>query len=98
MVAAMPYQPEPSGLTAAWKFDPRRHARSLYWRGWGVSQIAEEFALHGVANDNGKAIPRATIESWKQRDRWDDAPSIARIEDGLEIRTLTLIAKETKTS
>ncbi len=98
MVAAMPYQPEPSGLTAAWKFDPRRHARSLYWRGWGVSQIAEEFALHGVANDNGKAIPRATIESWKQRDRWDDAPSIARIEDGLEIRLLTLIAKEKKTS
>ena len=98
MVAAMPYQPEPTGLTAAWKFDPRRHARSLYWRGWGVSQIAEEFALHGVANDNGKAIPRATIESWKQRDKWDEAPSIRKIEDGLEIRLLTLIAKEKKTS
>ncbi|QSR15608.1 terminase large subunit domain-containing protein [Novosphingobium sp. KA1] len=94
----MPYQPEPGGLTAAWKFDPRRHARSLYWRGWGVSQIAAEFALHGVASDNGKALPRATIESWKQRDRWDDAPSISKIEDGLEIRLLTLIAKEKKTS
>ncbi len=81
-----------------WQFDPRRHARSLYWRGWGVTQIAEEFALHGVANDNGEPIPRATIAAWKQRDRWDDAPSIRKIEDGMEIRLLTLIAKEKKTS
>lgn len=81
-----------------WQFDPRRHARSLYWRGWGVTQIAEEFALQGVVNDKGAPIPRATIEAWKQRDRWDDAPSIRKIEDGLEIRLLTLIAKEKKTN
>ncbi|TWH93186.1 uncharacterized protein YjcR [Sphingobium wenxiniae] len=80
-----------------WQFDPRRHARSLYWRGWGVTQIAEEFALHGVVNDKGGPIPRATIEAWKQRDRWDDAPSIRKIEDSLEIRLMTLIAKEKKT-
>ena len=81
-----------------WQFDPQRHARSLYWRGWGVTQIAEEFALHGVVNDKGGPIARATIESWKQRHHWDDAPSIRKIEDGLEIRLLTLIAKEKKTS
>jgi uncharacterized protein YjcR len=83
---------------AAWQFDPRRHARSLYWRGWGITQIADEFALHGVVSDKGTAIPRATIEAWKQRDRWDEASSIAKIEDGLEIRLLTLIAKEKKTA
>jgi uncharacterized protein YjcR len=79
------------------RFDPERHARSLYWRGWGITQIAGEFELHGVVNDKGKPFSRATIEAWKQRQRWDDAPSIRRIEDGLEIRLLTLIAKEKKT-
>lgn len=90
--------PQPGAPSVLWHFDPRRHARSLYWRGWGVTQIADEFALHGIVNDKGAAIPRATIEAWKQRDRWDDAPSIRKIEDGLEIRLLTLIAKEKKTS
>jgi uncharacterized protein YjcR len=89
--------PHPDAVSAAWKFDPRRHARSLYWRGWGVTQIADEFALHAVTGDKGTPIPRATIESWKQRDGWDEAPSIRKIEDGLEIRLLTLIAKEKKT-
>ncbi|MFT3967089.1 MAG: terminase family protein [Sphingobium sp.] len=89
--------PEPALPTIAMQFDPRRHARSLYWRGWGVSQIADEFSLRGIVGDKGKAIPRATIESWKQRDRWDDAPSIRRIEDTLEIRLMALIAKEKKT-
>ena len=79
------------------RFDPERHARSLYWRGWGITQIAGEFELHGVASDKGKPFSRSTIEAWKQRQRWDDAPSIRKIEDGLEIRLLTLIAKEKKT-
>jgi uncharacterized protein YjcR len=92
-----PDAPLPDAVSAAWKFDPRRHARSLYWRGWGVTQIADEFALHAVTGDKGKPIARATIESWKQRDDWDDAPSIRKIEDGLEIRLLTLIAKDRKT-
>ena len=99
MVAAMSTHATLSDpLASAWKFDPRRHARSLYWRGWGVTQIADEFALHGVTNDQGKPIPRPTIDSWRQRDKWDEAPSIKKIEDGLEIRLLTLIAKEKKTS
>lgn len=93
-----PFLPQPGAPATAWQFDPRRHARSLYWRGWGIQQIADEFALHGVTGDTGGAIPRATIAAWKQRDKWDDAPSIRKIEDGLEIRLLTLIAKEKKTS
>jgi uncharacterized protein YjcR len=66
--------------------DPRRAARSLYWRGWGVTQLAEELGLK-----------RATVESWKQRDRWDDAPSIQKMEDCLETRFMALVAKDAKT-
>lgn len=66
--------------------DARRRARSLYWQRWGVTQIADELGLK-----------RATVESWKQRDRWDDAPCIEKIEDHLEARLCGLIAKEQKT-
>src|SRR5690606_20937337 len=93
-----PNELPPAGPPAFWQFDPRRHARSLYWRGWGITQIADEFALHGIAHDEGGPVPRATIEAWKQRGRWDDAPSIRKIEDSLELRLMTLIAKEKKTS
>src|SRR3546814_15288578 len=82
-----PNELPPAGPPAFWQFDPRRHARSLYWRGWGITQIADEFALHGIASDKGGPIPRATIEAWKQRDRWDDAPSIRKIEDRLQLRS-----------
>lgn len=67
-------------------FDARRQARSLYWRQWGVTQIAEELGIN-----------RATVESWKQRDKWDDAPMIRRLEDSLEVRYMALIAKDQKT-
>ena len=66
--------------------DARRQARSLYWRGWGVSQLAEELGLN-----------RATVESWKQRERWDEAPSIRKLEDCLEARFMALVMKEAKT-
>lgn len=66
--------------------DARRQARSLYWRGWGVSQLAEELGLN-----------RATVESWKQREKWDDAPSIRKLEDCLEVRFMALVMKEGKT-
>jgi transposase len=44
-------------------------ARSLYWRGWAISQIAEELGL-----------PYATVSSWKTRQKWDEAspPSAPR--------------------
>jgi len=36
----------------------RVQARSLYWRGWSITQIAAELAL-----------PYTTISSWKSRHR-----------------------------
>jgi uncharacterized protein YjcR len=66
--------------------DVRRQARSLYWQRWGITQISKE--LH---------LKRATVESWKQRDKWDDAPCIEKIEDHLEARLCGLIAKDKKT-
>jgi len=77
--------------------DPRRRARSLFWLGWGITEIAEELEQLGVVNEKGRPYPRATIESWKQRERWDDAPSIRRMEDALEVRWQALILKDKKT-
>jgi Uncharacterized conserved protein len=73
-------------IIAQTPFDARRKARSLYWRGWGVTQVADELGLK-----------RTTVESWKCRDRWDEAPSIAKLEDCLEVRFMVLVAKEQKT-
>jgi uncharacterized protein YjcR len=64
----------------------RRPARSLYWRGWSYGQIAEEL---GLKYD--------TVKSWCRRGRWDDAPSIRKLEDCLETRLMVLICKEQKT-
>jgi len=66
--------------------DIRRQARSLYWRGWGCTQIGEELGLSAE-----------TVKSWKNRDGWDKAACIAKIEDNLEWRINTLICKEKKT-
>lgn len=74
--------------------DPHRRARSLYWLGWGITEIADELAAIGVTNDKGTPYPRATIESWKQRQKWDDYPAIRRMEDALEVRWQALILKE----
>jgi uncharacterized protein YjcR len=64
----------------------RRPARSLYWRGWSYAQIADELA-----------IKYDTVKSWCRRDKWDDAPSIRKLEDCLETRLMVLICKEQKT-
>lgn len=66
--------------------DRQRAARSLYWRGWEVTQIADELQ-----------VARSTVQSWKDRGKWDDAPSIRRMEDCLEARWQALIAKTNKT-
>jgi len=71
---------------AAAPFDARRQARSLYWRGWGISQIADELGLK-----------RATVESWKQREKWEDAPSIRKLEDCIETQFMALVMKAKKT-
>lgn len=67
-------------------FDARRIARGYYWRGWGVAEIADEMHLK-----------RTTVQSWKERDNWDEDPVIRRIEDHLDMRLNCLIYKEQKT-
>ena len=66
--------------------DQRRAARSLFFRGWPVTDIADELG-----------IARTTIESWKTRDEWAKAPMIERAESCIEVRFQTLIEKEKKT-
>ena len=66
--------------------DQRRIARSLYWQGWRVTDIAEFLQL-----------PRTTVESWKTRDKWDEAPVIERVESSIEARMVQLVGKEPKT-
>ena len=65
--------------------EPRRAARSLYLQGWRISSIARHLGLK-----------RATINSWKQRDQWDNIPANERIEIALEARLIKLIAKDVK--
>lgn len=66
-------------------FDARRIARSYYWRGWGVTEIAGELKLNP-----------ATVASWKQRDGWDSDPVIRQVEENLHMRLNQLIWKEEK--
>lgn len=78
--------PMPASALAAPKMDTRRHARALYWQGWGVQQIAEHLQ-----------IPRPTVGAWKRRDKWDASPAIERVESSLEARLMQLVLKEQKT-
>ncbi|NNC24273.1 terminase [Salinisphaera sp. USBA-960] len=64
---------------------PRVFARHLYWQGWRVARIAE------VVETNYQ-----TINSWKKRDKWDDANPLERVEGALEARYVQLIVKEAK--
>lgn len=63
----------------------RLSARHLYWTGWRIARIAEFLDM-----------PRATIDSWKARDKWDEATPTERVEGALEARMVQLIWKETK--
>lgn len=77
---------DPQAPTPPVPIEARRRARSLYWRGWGVTQIAEELGL-----------VISTVASWKNRGKWDAAPMAVKLEDGVEERYLALVAKEDKT-
>jgi len=66
--------------------EPRRHARALYWQGWAINAIADYLNT-----------PRATISAWKQRDHWDNANALTRVELGLEQRFIQLVNKAPKT-
>lgn len=75
-----------------------RWARSLYWAGWGITQIADELGNLGYRNDEtGKAYARSTVEAWKQRQGWDKARPIDRVEHTAEMRINQLILKTNKT-
>ncbi|MFS8149996.1 terminase large subunit domain-containing protein [Vreelandella titanicae] len=63
----------------------RLSARHLYWMGWRIARIAEFLD-----------IPRATIDSWKKRDGWEEATPTQRVEGALEARLVQLIWKEQK--
>lgn len=65
--------------------ESRQQARTLYYQGWRVSAIAEHLG-----------VPRSTIDSWKQRDQWDDTRPIDRVDSALEARLMQLIGKEKK--
>lgn len=65
--------------------DPRKFARDLYFKGWRISSIARHME-----------ISRATIESWRQRDEWDKASPLDKVESSLEARLMLLIDKDKK--
>lgn len=79
----------PAIYTGAMKINPelsqRLHAKYLYWQGWAIVKIAEFMDL-----------PPSTVGSWKNRDAWDDAKPIDRVEATLEARLIQLIAKDDK--
>jgi uncharacterized protein YjcR len=61
----------------------RRQARSLYHRGWQLTQIAAELGMK-----------YGTLAAWKSRDGWDEDATIAVVEDRLEARIATLLDKD----
>lgn len=64
----------------------RTTARHLYWQGWRISSIAEYLAL-----------PRTTVQTWKDAEKWGEAQAIDRVEGALEARLVQLICKDAKT-
>ncbi|WP_342323493.1 terminase ATPase subunit family protein [Kosakonia sp. BYX6] len=67
--------------------DPRRQAALLYWQGFSVPQISEMLQTK-----------RPTVQSWKQRDRWDDTAPLDRVGNTLEARLIQLYAKPDMTA
>ncbi len=64
----------------------RREARALFWMGWKLSHIAERLD-----------IPRGTLHGWCKAEKWQETPAAQRVENALEARMSTLIAKDVKT-
>ena len=61
----------------------RRQARSLYWRGWPLTEIADELGLK-----------YQTLASWKRRDKWDKAAAVRIVEDRLEAKIAGYLDKD----
>ena len=53
----------------------QRCARSLYWRGWPLADIAAELD-----------VKYPTLASWKRRGEWDDAAPVDIVEDRIEAK------------
>lgn len=64
----------------------RDQARKLYWQGYSITEVA-----------NMLAIARPTVESWRKRDKWDNAPVSVKVADCIETRLAQLIAMPKKT-
>lgn len=65
----------------------RTTARSLYWQGWRISDIAKFLEL-----------PRTTVHTWKKSEGWDKATPTQRVEGALEARTCKLLGKDNKSN
>lgn len=61
----------------------RREARSLFWRGWPLTEISKEIG-----------VKYNTLASWSRRDGWETDPAVAIIEDRLEVKIANLLDKE----
>ena len=73
-------------MTTAIDFTTRIQARQMYWRGYSVKQICDDLCLlYG------------TVDSWKRREKWDDASVSMRVESATDTRLCQLIAKPDKT-
>lgn len=83
MACAAQDQDSPSAISRQVARAQRREARALYWRGWQLTQIAEEI---------GEKYQ--TIASWKRRDEWDRAEPVTIIEDRIEARVAALLDKD----
>ncbi|HGF5928730.1 TPA: terminase ATPase subunit family protein [Citrobacter freundii] len=62
--------------------DPRRQAALLFWQGYSVPQIAEQLQ-----------VKRPTVQSWKQRDKWEETAPLNRVGFTIEARLIQLYAK-----
>lgn len=67
--------------------DKRLCARNLYWQGYSTAEIGRKLT-----------IPYGTVDAWKRRDKWDEAPVVARIEAHVEAQLMRLIAKPDKSA
>jgi uncharacterized protein YjcR len=63
----------------------RTRARSLYWQGYTITEITKALNLR-----------YPTVDSWKRRDKWDEATVVVQVESNIHIRVNQLIAKEEK--
>ena len=66
--------------------EKRERARQLYFQGWRVSVIARELG-----------VKSPTVYSWKDRDGWERASSVEKIEQTLEVDICRLLAMPERT-